>query len=329
MSDEKPLIGIDLGGTNIQIGIVSAEGDVLSRAKRKTEADEGRDAVLGRVVSGIEDCCKDIGITLEDIGAAGIGVPGPVDDRAGVVVEAVNLRWVNEPVGSILSEKLGMPVTLENDVNVAIYGEWKKGAGRGATDLLGAWVGTGVGGAFILNNELYRGHFQSAGEIGHMIIEPENPPGARSLEHNCSRTAICNRLRYLIEANRPSIVASLVDGKLNKIKSKVVADAYSRGDELTVEVVHDAADRLGVTLGSLVTALSLQRIVLGGGLTEAIGEIWVEQVRAAIHRVVFPVPTRAVEVVATELADNAGVIGAAMLARLKAGASDEAAVTTS
>lgn len=309
-----PLIGIDLGGTNIQLGVVAPDGKVLSRAKRKTEATEGRDAVLARVVDGVAESCESAGVKLADIGAIGIGVPGPVDYKKGVVIEAVNLGWHNEPIGEMLSKRLGKPVILDNDVNVAVYGEWKHGAGKGANDLLGAWIGTGVGGAFILDGKLYNGFFNTAGEIGHMIIEPFNPPGNRSLEHNCSRTAICFRLRKLIEANRESIVPSLVDGKLHKIKSKTVAEAYARGDELTVEVVHDAAERLGVVLGSLVTALSMERVILGGGLTEAIGEVWVELVRASVHRVVFPAPLRKVKVVASELEDNAGVVGAALLA---------------
>ncbi|MAY73226.1 MAG: hypothetical protein CMJ31_00605 [Phycisphaerae bacterium] len=315
MSEDKVFLGVDLGGTNIQMGLVSEDGQVLTREKARTDAAEGRDAVLGRIVEGVNACCEDQGISLKDVTAMGIGVPGPVDYVRGVVVEAVNLGWSNEPIGEMLAQRLGIPVTLDNDVNVALYGEWKHGAARGANDVLGAWVGTGVGGAFILNGALYNGHFQTAGEIGHMIISPDNPPGVRSLEHNCSRTAICNRLRQLIEASRESVIPSLVDGKLHKIKSKIVAEAYGRGDELTVEVVHDAAERLGVVLGSLVTALSLGRIVLGGGLTEAMGAVWVEQVRAAVHRVAFPVTTRDVEVVATELLDNAGVIGAALLAK--------------
>ncbi|MBZ0173590.1 MAG: ROK family protein [Phycisphaerales bacterium] len=314
MNNTTNYLGIDLGGTNVQIGVVSADGEVLSRAKRKTISEEGRDAVLDRIVSGVEEACGEAGVTLDEIKAVGMGAPGPVDPNTGVVLEAVNLRWLNEPIAGLLGGLLGKPVYLDNDVNAAIYGEWMMGAGRGATHLMGAWVGTGVGGGLLLNGELFYGHFLTAGELGHMILLPDNPPGVRSVEHNCSRTAMCHRVRQLIEAGRDSIVPQLVGGKLNKIKSRTIAEAYRGDDELVIEVVHDAANRLGIMLGGIVTLLSIEKIVLGGGLTEAIGEPWVEQVRAAVHRVVFPAVCRGVEVVASELEDNAGVVGAAFIA---------------
>jgi len=310
-------LGIDLGGTNVQIGVVSDEGDVLSRAKRKTLAEEGRDAVLDRIVDGCHEACREARVELADITAIGMGVPGPVDTATGVVFEAVNLQWKNEPLAELMAGLLGGPVYLDNDVNVAVYGEWTHGVAKGARQLMGVWVGTGVGGGLVLNGDLYYGHFLTAGEVGHMILDQDNPPGVRSVEHNCSRTAICHRVRQLIEAGRTSIVPQLVDGKLNKVKSKTIAEAYRGDDELVIEVVHDAANRLGVMLGGIVTLLSLEKIVLGGGLTEAIGEPFVEQVRAAVHRVAFPAVCRDVEVVASVLEDNAGVVGAAALARVR------------
>lgn len=307
-------LGIDLGGTNVQIGVVDASGEVLSRSKRKTIAEEGRDAVLTRIVNGVDEACREAGVSLDEIRAVGMGAPGPVDPNSGVVLEAVNLKWENEPISEILGEMLGKRVYLDNDVNVAIYGEWKMGAGRGTNHLMGAWVGTGVGGGLILNGSLYYGHYLTAGEVGHMILHQDNPPGSRSVEHNCSRTAICNRVRQLIEAGRDSVVPDLVGGKLNKIKSKVIAEAYAAGDALVVEIVDDAANRLGTMLGGIVTLLSIEKIVLGGGLTEAVGEPWVRRVRKAVHHVVFPDVCRGVEVVASGLEDNAGVVGAAFIA---------------
>ncbi len=316
---DAPAVGVDLGGTNIQIGIVAANGEVLSRAKRKTNAEEGLDAIVGRIVDGIYEACDDSSVAFSDIECVGVGAPGPIDPATGTVLEAVNLRWDNVPLADILRARLGRPVYLDNDVNVAVWGEYTHGAGRGARDLLGAWIGTGVGGGIILGGRLHYGHFFTAGEIGHMITEPGNAPGSRTLEQNCSRTAVVDRIQRLIRANHKSTILQYAKGNdPEKIKSKSVAQAYAAGDELVVEVVDDMAVRLGTALGSFTTMLSLQRIVLGGGLTEAIGQPFVEKVAAAARRNVFPDACRAVEVVASRLEDNAGVVGAAMIAKERA-----------
>jgi glucokinase len=315
IDDSTPFLGIDLGGTNVQIGVVTAAGEVLSRAKRKTIAEEGRDAVLERIIDGVNEACDSAGIPLADIHAVGMGAPGPVDPGTGVVLEAVNLRWKNEPIAELLGKPLGKAVFLDNDVNVAVYGEWKAGSGQGANHLMGAWVGTGVGGGLVLDGKIFYGHHLTAGEVGHMILMPHSPPGLRSVEHNCSRTAMCNRVRQLIEAGRDSVVPDLVGGKLTKIKSRTIAEAYAQHDELVTEVVHDAAWRLGTMLAGITTLLSIQRIILGGGLTEAIGEPFVERVRNAVHIHAFPEVCKTVEVVASALEDNAGVIGAALIAK--------------
>ncbi|MEM1186035.1 MAG: ROK family protein [Planctomycetota bacterium] len=317
---QRPLVGVDLGGTNMQIGVVSQAGVVMSRAKRKTEALEGRDAVLERMMSGIQEACLGADVELSECAALGIGAPGPIDPDEGVVLEAVNLGWERTPLADIMREKTGLATALDNDVNVAVYGEWVAGGARGAKDVMGVWVGTGIGGALILNGAMHYGHYKTAGEIGHMLIFPDNPPGARSFEHNCSRTALCNRVRSMIEAGKESAVTGLVEGKLHKIKSRTLAEAYRLGDELVVEMITDAAQRIGVQIAGLVTALSLEKVVLGGGLTEALGEPWVAGIRTSVHQCVYPPACRSVEVVASELEDNAGVVGAALIARDRVGA---------
>jgi glucokinase len=310
----KPVVGIDLGGTNMQIGIVDADHSVRSRAKRKTKAAEGLDAVVQRIIDGVEEACRGVDLEVKDLAAVGIGAPGAIDPRKGVVLEAVNLRWTNVPLCDMLSRRLGIPVILDNDVNAAVYGENRLGAGENASELLGVWIGTGIGGGLILGGNLYYGTFFTAGEIGHTTLVPNNPPGSRSLEHNTSRSAIVERIVRLIRANRASIIPSLVNGNLSDVKSKTIAKAYHAGDELAIEVIDSAADLLGIAIANTVTLLSLGRVVLGGGLTEAMGESLVEKVRHAVRTRVFPDVCRKVEVVGTRLEDDAGVLGAALLA---------------
>jgi glucokinase len=317
MSDQdtvKLLAGIDLGGTNIQFGIVDSRGAIHGRAKTKTNPDQGLDAILDKIVDGLGDAAKSAGTKADKLAALGIGVPGPVDPATGIVHEAVNLRWSNTPIGDMLTERLGIPVVVDNDVNVALYGEARHGAGMGSSHLAGAWIGTGVGGGLVLDGKLYYGHYFSAGEIGHIQLYPGNPVGMKTVENICSRTAMADRIVQLVRSNRSSMIRNLAGDKWPHLKSKVLAEAYLKEDDLVVEVVNEAADRLGVALGNITTLLSLDRIILGGGLTEALQEPFVERVRASVHRTAFPAIARQVEVVGSQLDDDAGVIGAALLA---------------
>jgi glucokinase len=282
MPDSKLVVGIDLGGTNMQIGVVDRDRRVIGHGKKKTKPEEGRDAILSRIAEGIEDACADAKVKPSDLAGVGIGAPGAIDHATGTVLEAVNLRWNDVPLADLLSKRVGKPVFVDNDVNVAVYGEYKLGAGENARDLLGVWIGTGIGGGLILNGQLYQGSFMTAGEIGHTVLFPGNPPGTRSLEQNCSRTNIVDRILKLIRSNHKSIVPSLVDGDLSQVKSKTIAKAYQMGDELTVEVVDNAAELLGVSIAGVVTLLSLGRVVLGGGLTEALGDALVDKVKKSV-----------------------------------------------
>lgn len=318
-----PIIGIDLGGTNIQIGLLrpTADGsfDHLATVKRKTKAALGSDAILDRIAHGVLECCEQGSVVPADLAAIGIGAPGPCDPFRGIVFDAVNLAWHELPLAELLRQRLGPPVYVENDVNAALVGEARFGAGIGADSLMGVWVGTGVGGALMLNGKLHHGHFFTAGEIGHMHAFPTNPPGTRTLEYNCSRTAIAEHLTRLIRTNRTTILTDLVEGDLSKIRSSVIARAYLEGDALTREVVDHAAALLGAHIGSLQTMLSLERIILGGGMTEALGEPFVTCIEHHARRVAFPKAAKAFTLAATTLMDRAGVLGMAHLARERLG----------
>lgn len=316
-------VGIDLGGTNMQIGLVDLErlagesadhAEIVARRKLKTKSEEGLERVLDRMVAGIEDICNEVRMRPRDLAGLGIGAPSPVDPYRGVVLQAVNLRWNNVGLCAMLEARLGTRVFLDNDVNVALVGEARFGAGKGADPLLGVWVGTGVGGAVMFGGELHYGKHFSAGEIGQMWVDAGAGPGLRTLEQLCSRTALVNRLRQLILSNHPSMVSEMVKGDLDKIKSRVLGEAYQAGDALVVELCDHAAWVLGAHIGSLHTLLSFERVVMGGGLTEALGGAWVEKIASAARRVAFPDVARGLDVQATMLEDDAGVLGAAVLA---------------
>lgn len=317
MATLKPVIGIDLGGTNMQIGAVDAKNKILGRSKKKTRATEGLQKVLDRIAEGITEACAEAHLIPKDLGGIGIGAPGAIEPHEGIVLQAPNLRWRDVPLAELLRKRFGVPVVVDNDVNAAVYGEWKFGAGKGVDDLAGVWLGTGVGGGLILNGKMYYGAFYTAGEVGHTILWPFASPGSAKLEESCSRTAIVDRLLRLIRT-RKSVIPELADGDLTEIRAKTVAIAYDRGDRVTRDVVDNAAELLGMAIANMVTTLSLPRVVLGGGLTEAMGDMLVKPVREATRRYVFPDVCKKVDIVATKLCDNAGLLGAAALVRERA-----------
>lgn len=320
MAEPRAFIGIDLGGTNIQVGVVrpgagsKAKDVVVSRAKKKTKADQGLHAILDRLVEGVNEACQEANIAPGEIAGVGIGAPGVVEPAEGVVVEAVNLRWNDVPLARLLSDRLRTPVVADNDVNVALWGERALGAAKGRDDALGIWMGTGVGGALILSGRLYYGHWLSAGEIGHTVILPGNPPGSRTFEQNCSRTAVVDAMVRLIRANRKSVLTDLCGGDFEKVRSRTIARAFELEDALTIEVVEHTAELVGIAAANMVTMLSLPLIVLGGGLTESLGAPFVDLVQKSLSRHAFPEKCRQARVVASSLEDDAGVVGAAMIA---------------
>ena len=307
-------IGIDLGGTNIQAGVV-VNGKVVTRDSTKTKPKDGLDAVLDRIAGLAGDVAKAHGCDLKDVTALGIGAPGAIDVKTRTVAVAVNLGWKDVPLGRLLEKKTGLPVTLDNDVNVGTWGELRGGAGQGFDDVLGLFVGTGIGGGLVLNGQLVHGHHMTAGEIGHCVMRADAPRGRRTLEDLASRTNIVRHIVRLIETGHASELLELADGDPARIRSKILSKAYSRKDALTVEVVHDAAHYIGVAIANAVTLLSLPCVIVGGGATEALGTPWIKAIRESFAAHVFPPDLgKKTKIVASTLGDDAGILGAALLA---------------
>lgn len=310
------LVGVDLGGTNMTIGVLDARGKLLGKAKRKTKAKLGQDAVITRIVGGIDRACLDAGVARDRVRAVGIGAPGPVDAAAGTVIKSGNLGWTDVPLRDLLASAAGVPVVVDNDVNVAAYGEVTLGAARGHRHAIAVWVGTGVGGALIMNGAIFPGSFHTAGELGYTIVVPEGGPGSRTLEEHASRSGMTIAIRRLMPSHPDSHFHRLLaeSDPTDPIGSSVIAEAYAAGDELARAVVHHSADTLGLAIANWITVLSIDAVVLGGGVIESLGEPFVGRIRERFDQCVFPPRCRRCELLISELGDLAGVHGAAMLA---------------
>ncbi len=305
MSDDATatglVVGVDLGGTNAQFGVVDAAHAIVGRSAAKTEAVRGVDHVLDVIDRGIAAACVAAGIDVAEVAAVGIAAAGAIDIPRGVVLSAPNLGWTDVPLRDMVAARTGRPVVLDNDVNGAVWAEHRLGPAGGRGDAVGVWVGTGVGGGLILGGRLHYGAFCTAGEFGHTVLLPDAPRGRRTVEDNCSRTAF--RV-FIAEAGGPA-----------DMNTAAIAAAYAAGDPVVARVVNRGADLLGVAVGSLITMLALDRVILGGGITEALGAPYVDRIRASFDATVFPDRCRACRIDVTRLEADAGLLGAAMLAR--------------
>ncbi|MFN2187027.1 MAG: ROK family protein [Anaerolineae bacterium] len=312
------VVGMDLGGTKILAAIVDAEGRLLAEAKRATKAPEGPDAVIRRMAQTARKAARQAGIDWSAIAGVGVGAPGPIDPESGMVYNPPNLPgWDEVALGPRLSEALGVPVYLENDVNLGTLGEYALGAGRDTKDMVGIFVGTGIGGGLILDGELRSGFRHAAGEVGHMIIFADGPVcgcGRRGcLESVASRTAIERDIRLGIAAGRKSIVAKLLRER-GRLTSGVIARALRKGDPLTTEVVGRAQWYLGLMTASIVNLIDPELIVFGGGVVEALGKEFLAPIRVTARQYyIQQAGAERVRIVAAKLGDHAGVLGAAVL----------------
>jgi len=309
--------GVDLGGTKIQSVVVS-DGAVIGQSRRLTPT-TGAAGVMAEIVASITEALDSAGMTPSDLDAVAIGTPGSVDARTGHVSNAPNVPGFAEdvPLGPTVSAALGhVPVFVDNDVRAAIMGEYRRGAGRPFHDLLGVFVGTGVGGGLILSGVLWKG-LGNAGEIGHTTVKP----GGRRcgctrlgcLEAYAGRMSIEQTARHRAQKGQKTKLFEIMERKgRDRVTSSVIADAIEQKDRLTIELVDEAVEALGLALSNSQGLLELQAVIVGGGLGDRLGEPFVRRVEQAMVRN-LRVPGQAPVVLTTELGDLSGAVGATVL----------------
>lgn len=309
-------LGLDLGGTKIASALVTEQGKMVARLEISTPSLDGPEEVIASLVTAAQEVCLRAGVPLASVTAAGLGAPGPVDASTGTLVEPPNLpRFRTVPLGAMLSARLGLPLTLDNDANAAGLAEVRFGAGQGASSLVYMTISTGIGGALFFGGALWRGAAGAAGELGHLVIQPDGPlcgcGGRGCLEAVASGTAIAREARLALSRGVPSILAGRDHPE--QISARDVAEAAAGGDSLAQEILERAFGLLGLGVAGLVNALNPARVVLGGGLA-ALGDRLLLPVREGVGRHANSVAARSVEITLAALGQDAGVVGAAALA---------------
>lgn len=307
-----PVAGIDLGGTKVRAGIVDEEGRVLRAETRPTEAERGPEDVIRRMAAQVRELAADTRLA-----AAGLGAPGPINVRTGVVSVMPNLPgWEDFPIKARLEEALGLPVAVGNDASVAAVAEHRYGAARGAKDMVYLSLGTGIGGGIIAGGRLYNGATGGAGEPGHMVIDPEGPPCA------CGRPGCLETFASGGGIERQA-AARLADGAASSLQELTRAgrevtmhdidDAARAGDPLAKELIAGASVYLGWGIVNLAHLLNPEMFVFGGGLL-AVKDLLIEPAIVFAKEHMFPQHRRGLRFETAVLEEDAGALGAAAIA---------------
>ncbi|HDQ44485.1 MAG TPA: ROK family protein [bacterium] len=304
--------GIDVGATYVKIGLVSSGGKIVRKTQIPSKIHAPAAEMLGRTAETIRQMMTEDGYELAGIG---IGTAGQVDVDKGILHEAPNMPdWKEVPVGDILGGHLDMPVVLDNDANVAAWGEYAFGAGRGTRFMLMVTLGTGVGGGMVLDGRPYRGITNAAGEFGHSTLDMDGwvcGCGRRGcVEAYVGTQGFKRQVAEKLKAGRTSLLTRIDPEVLMPVDISRAAD---EGDALAVEVFRDTGVYLGHAIADVVNLLNLERVVIGGGVAKA-GERILGPARETVHAICLRVPSNAVEIVPAQLGNDAGIIGAAWMA---------------
>ena len=321
---EGYVAGVDLGGRNVMAAVVKPPGEIVARAKSKSKGKSGPTEITDLCCQAVLSAIDAAQVDKEQVKGIGIGAPGTIDGEKGIVVFAPNLEdFVDVPMKQMMEDQLGITTFLDNDVNVGVLGEAVLGVGTGVSSIVGLFLGTGIGGGIILNGRLWRGFNHTAGEVGHIVVSRKGPMcgcgNVGCMEAWASRTGIVRRIKKAHGRGKDTIVAKLCKGDFSKVGSGVLAQAVEAGDKVTLKSLKKAWKMLGIGIASIVNLISPEMIILGGGVMEALGDGPLAQVDKVIRKYAMPHTMDNVRVVRAALGDDAGILGAAVLAQTELG----------
>ncbi|MCX7745672.1 MAG: ROK family protein [Clostridia bacterium] len=310
-------ICLDIGGTKV-LGVIFDENkNIVYRIKKKTKAEEGSGKIEEKIIKVVDELITTSGIQINDIVAIGAGAPGVINENTGEIIYTPNLPWRNYNIRSVIESKFQVPFYVGNDVKVGVLGEWKFGAGVGRRNIIGIFVGTGVGGGIIVENRLFTGSYHAAGELGHIVLNTEGPYcncGQRGcLEAYAGKIGMTKEIRAEVARGRKTILKDLMDPNMTLLKSKTMKKAVDENDELAIEIMDRAIYYLAAGAGSFVNIFDPDMVILGGGVIEAMGDYIMPRFKKQIRRFALPDVLQNTELVQSALGDDAVVYGALAL----------------
>lgn len=322
MSERKLVIGVDLGGTHTYAGVINDQGEILVRKETDIDLSEDADTIIREsIIPTIKAAMDENPFIEDDIKAVGIGIPGNLDSARGMCFFSPNFQWRDVSVTPPIREALGIPVFLQNDVNVTALGEKYFGAGRGISDFVMAAIGTGIGGGIISGGKLLLGVCEAAGEIGHITVDPNgyqcNCGNYGCMEALASGPNIARRGREAMMEAKDSLLWTLVKDPA-EVTAYTLFKAAKQGDATALKVWEDTGKYLGIGFSNIIHTVNPRRFIIGGRVSGA-REFFFPALQNEINKRATMVPKDSVEIVSAELQENAGMVGAAALAFEKVG----------
>ena len=311
---KKAVIGLDVGGTKVLGALYDEESNPISKEKKSTKASKGEEKILSQIAKVIRKLLETATEEEYEVKGIGAGVPGVINE--GQVLFTPNLPWRMYPLAKLLEDEFNIPVLIGNDANVSLYGEWAHGVARGTKNVVGFFVGTGVGGGIIIDKKIYSGSIGLAGEIGHITMNPDGVIcgcGSKGcLESYSSKTGILKYVKGQIEHGRDSSIKADIeeDPEHFILRSKDIKKALEEEDPVMEEAIETAAKYLGIATATSLSMLNPEMVIYGGGIMEAIGDIMIEKLKPYIVRYAVPHSFDHCELKLSELEDDACIIGA-------------------
>jgi glucokinase len=309
------VLAVDLGGTQIRAALCTPDGQILRRIAHPTQAWEGQEAVIERLLDAIGEALQ--GAAVDEVAGIGIGAPGPLNPVSGIVLDAPNLPgWCNVPLRSRVSARFGRPTFLGNDANLAGLAEATYGAARGVADVVYLTISTGIGSGIVTGGKLLLGAGGLAAEAGHMIVLPGGPQcgcgGLGCLEALASGPAIARDVTERLRKGKRSRISKLVDGDLSRIDARVINEAAQAGDKLAISAFRRAGEFLGLGIHNLLRLFNPRIVVLGGSVTKA-GPLLFDPMNATLRAITLTPYLEGLSIVPAALGDDVGLLGAVAL----------------